>query len=234
MKSWAYTIFFCLLTMSAYGQGSTAFVWEASTSVNYKLGRDWSFNTAIGKRSVWLNQGMIGESGLSGNLAFGEINQFATYKFSPMAKASVGYKFRWLDPSEGFQLFEHRVTQQIAILHRTEVIRLASRIRSEQRFINQNYIQRWRFRFSIDFPLSGETLDAKEFYFLASNEILYEMTTIYRNRWGNRLTSGLGYLFGDVTKVQMSFTFRSDNFTRDNQNRLFIETAAFINIRSKH
>ncbi len=224
----------CFISYSAYAQSTTALVWEASTSVNYKLSKDWSFNSSLAHRTVWLDNKQFGESGLDVRLAFAELNQFATYIIHPKLKASVGYKYRWLEPTEDERLFEHRITQQIAMIHRTQIIRLSSRFRSEQRIFTRSFAQRLRYRFSIDFPLSGESLDRNEFYFLASNEVTYEIRKNHSNPWGNRITSGLGYLFGDVTKLQLSFTYRTDNFTRQSQNRLFVETGLFFNVRSNN
>lgn len=233
MRRWIFLILCYAASSYSYGQSSTAFVWEASTAVNYKLGKDWSFNTSIANRTVWLDNDLIGESGLQGRLAFAEINQFATYKIHPRLKASAGYKYRWLEPTGEGRFFEHRITQQLAMIHRTRVVRLSSRLRSEQRFRSETFAQRLRYRFSVDFPLAGEALDPKEFYFLASNEVTYEIQENRHNSWGNRVSSGLGYLFGDITKLQLSFTYRSDNFTRQTLNRLFVETALFINVHSR-
>jgi hypothetical protein len=233
MKVWIALILNLTASTVLYSQSSTIFVWEASTAVNYSLGKDWSFNTSAAKRSLWLDNDLVGESEIEGRLAFVEVNQFATYQINPKLKTSLGYKYRWLDPTEGGRFFEHRITQQLAMIHRTRVIRLTSRLRSEQRFRNETFAQRLRYRFSIDFPLSGESLNAREFYLLASNEVTYEIQNARPNQWGNRLTSGLGYLFGPVIKIQLSFTYRSGNFTQQTLNRLFVETALFINVQSK-
>ncbi len=208
----------------------TVFVWEASTAVNYKLGKSWSFNTSLATRTIWLNEQTTQGDDFRGELNFGEINQFATYRINPRLKASIGYKYRIVEPTEGRNQHEHRVTQQVAWLHRPEGVRMASRGRLEQRIRNGRLTHRFRYRFSVDFPLSGQTLDAGEFYMLASNEILYESTRFNRNAWGNRFSAGVGYLFGLVTKLQFTAAYRSDNINLWTLNRLFVETSLFINL----
>ena len=208
----------------------TVFVWEASTAVNYKLGKSWSFNTSLATRTILLHAQTLRGDDFRGELNFGEVNQFATYRINPRLKASIGYKYRIVEPTAERNQYEHRVTQQVAWLHRPEGVRMASRGRVEQRIRNGRLAHRFRYRFSVDFPLSGQALDAREFYMLASNEILYESTRGNHNTWGNRFSTGVGYLFGPATKLQFTAIYRSDDINLWTLNRLFVETSLFINL----
>lgn len=232
---WAkiFTLFSLLGPLMASAQIADVYVWEATTAVNYMLNNDWSMNTSIATRTSWPGGSRQGEEGAGGSLTFAEINHFVTYRINPVFKVSLGYKHRRLAPIEATGLYEHRTTQQVAILHTTRVIRLASRLRSEQRFDNQSFRQRLRYRLSVDFPLSGESLDHREFYLMASDEVTYEIRIDSPNPWGNRLSTGIGYLFGEITKLQLGLTYRSENFTRQTVSRLFLESALFINLKSK-
>lgn len=209
----------------------TRFVWEGGAALNYKVTDNWSFNTSIGKRSVWSTVETNGDESFNGELTFLEINHFATYRLNPAVKASAGYKYRWRDPSEGFGEYEHRFTQQLAYTHFNEIVRLVSRLRLEQRIRNESFAHRYRYRISADFPLSGETLNAREFYFVGSNEILFEAVDVDEDTWENRISGSLGYLFNLDLKVELSLTYRLENITRSTEDFLFINTGVFINLK---
>ncbi|MEM8893532.1 MAG: DUF2490 domain-containing protein [Bacteroidota bacterium] len=224
-------LFICCLSPDLRAQQEeTVFVWEAVTSLNYPLDKGWSMNTSLATRTTWLNVTTPANENFEGRLSFAEFNQFATYKVNPFVKLSFGYKYRQIDPAEQSNRHEHRLTQQIAFLHQSEVVRTATRIRSEQRFINGIFSQRFRYRLSMDFPLAGQSLDAKEFYLVASEELLYEFSRQRDNIFGNRISLGLGYLFSQSAKLQVTAMYRTDVSNFQAINRLFIETALFVNL----
>lgn len=209
----------------------TRFVWEGGTSLNYKISNSWSFNTSIGKRSVWSTAETNGDEQFEGHLSFLEVDHFSTYQINPATKASLGYKYRWRDPSEGLGEYEHRITQQVAYTHFKEVIRMVSRLRLEQRIRNESFAMRYRYRLSADMPLSGETLDAREFYLVGSNEILFEAVDVEEDTWEMRTSGSIGYLLNPDLKVELSLTYRMENLTRSIEDFLFINTGVFINLK---
>lgn len=228
------TLILCLcIAQEALSQTETIktrFVWEGGTALNYKVTDNWSFNTSIGKRSVWSTVETNSNEEFEGELAFLEFDHFATYRFNPSTRGSLGYKYRWRDPSEGFGEYEHRITQQLAYTHFKEIIRLVSRLRLEQRIRNESFAMRYRYRLSADLPLSGETLDAREFYLVGSNEILFEAVDVEEDTWESRTSASIGYLFNPDLKLEMSFTYRLENFTGSTEDFLFINTGVFINL----
>lgn len=228
------TLIFCMwVAQKAMAQVQTVktrFVWEGGAALNYKVTDNWSFNTSIGKRSVWSTVETNADEDFSGELTFLEINHFATYRFNPSLKASAGYKYRWRDPTEGFGEYEHRFTQQVAYTHFKEIVRLVSRLRLEQRIRNESFAMRYRYRLSADLPLSGQTLDAREFYLVGSNEILFEAVDVEEDTWESRTSASIGYLFDPNFKLEISFTYRLENFTGSIEDFLFINTGVFINL----
>ena len=209
----------------------TRFVWEGGTSLNYKVSDNWSFNTSVGKRSVWSTAEINGVEQFEGHLSFLELDHFSTYRINPATRASLGYKYRWRDPSEGLGEYEHRITQQVAYTHFKEVVRLVSRLRLEQRIRNESFAMRYRYRISADLPLSGETLNAREFYLVGSNEVLFEAVDVEEDTWEIRTSGSIGYLLNSDLKVELSLTYRMENLTRSIDDFLFINTGIFINLK---
>lgn len=229
------TLILCLwITQEALTQirtTKTRFVWEGGAALNYKVGENWSFNTSIGKRSVWLTVETNGNEEFTGELAFLEVNHFATYRINPDVKVSAGYKYRWRDPSEGLGEYEHRFTQQIAYTHFRKIVRLVSRLRLEQRIGNESFAHRYRYRLSADLPLSGETLDAREFYLVGSTEMLFEAVDVDEDTWETRISSSIGYQFNPDLKAELNLTYRLENITRSIDDFIFITTGVFINLK---
>ena len=212
-------------------QKQTRFVWESMVALNYKIADSWTFNTSLGKRSIWSTVGSNRDSNLRGDFSFVEVNHFATYRINTKIKVSAGYKYRWREPFEGMREYEHRLTQQFAYTHRAEVVRLVSRARAEQRIGNDSFAQRYRYRLSADMPLSGETLDAREFYLVASTEILYEAVDVEINTWENRISGSIGYLITPNLKAELNLTYRLEDITRSTQDFVFIHTNLFVNLK---
>ena len=212
-------------------QRQTRFVWESAAALNYKIADNWTFNTSLGKRSIWSTVRSNNDQKFTGDLAFLEVNHFATYRINTKMKVSAGYKYRWREPFEESGEYEHRLTQQFAYTHFAEIVRLVSRFRTEQRIRNDAFAQRYRYRISADMPLSGETLDAREFYLVASTEMLYEAVDVEINTWENRTAGSIGYQFSPNLKAELNLTYRLENITRSTQDFIFIHTNVFINLK---
>lgn len=194
---------------------------ENNFAINYSI-NSWKLNTSLGHRSV---REKIGES-TSTELAFLEINQFITKKISPKLSISFGYKYR--DINNIIDEIEHRITQQVALVHHKEHFRFVSRLRLEQRFRNQ-FIHRYRYRFSMDVPLNGVKLDSKEFYMVVSNEIILQKVKT-GGRFDNRLSIGVGYVFSQVSKLQLDFTHRMEDLNDEIEHIPFVTTSLLFNI----
>lgn len=221
-------IFLLLIATTALAQDEDLFFWEAETALDYDVADNWSFNTSVGKRSRWYEQVETGETEVQ--LAFVEINQFATYQLNPDVKLSAGYKYRWREPNDEKGLYEHRLTQQISYRHSSEAVRLSSRIRLEQRIRTNNFAQRYRYRLAADFPLSGESIDVNEFYLAFTNEVLLELVKDEMNVWDNRASGTIGYVLNKNLKLQATFTHRWEDIGRENEERIFVATGAYFSL----
>lgn len=213
----AILMFFCCV----YLLHAQEAVMENNLAINYAL-NSWKFNTSFGHRAI---REKVGESS-NNKLAFMEFNQFVTRKINPDLTISIGYKYR--DINNDSEEIEHRLTQQVALIHYNNHIRLVSRLRLEQRFRDQ-FIHRYRYRFSMDMPLSGLKLDSKECYLVASNEIVVQRSSS-SNRVDNRFSAGVGYVFSALAKLQLDFTHRVESINKKAEQIPFLTTSLIFNI----
>jgi hypothetical protein len=217
---------FSFLAIGVLAQESRRLVWEGSAAIDYELIKNFRFNTSIAQRTSFLEDS-------EGNLtefSFLEFNQFLTKKISPTWKVSVGYKYRMVDPIEELDVFEHRLTQQAAFTHIDKRFRLVSRVRLEQRMRSSSFAHRYRYRLSTDFPLSGEKIDAREFFLVFSSEALFEAVSGGLNTWENRLSASLGYAVSNNIKADLTVTYRIEDINLEFETILFISTGLNIKL----
>lgn len=227
MRFFIILILFCGV-YSASAQEDNLFFWEAETAFDYKVADDWRFNTSLGKRSRWYEAAETGQTEVQ--LAFLEINQFATYQLNPDIKLSFGYKYRWEEPNDETGLYEHRLTQQASYRHSSGAFRLSSRVRLEQRIKTNEFAQRYRYRIAGDFPLSGENINTGEFYLAITNEVMVELPNKEPNIWENRASGAIGFVLNENLKLQTTITHRWEDIGQNNVERLFIATGAYFSL----
>jgi len=223
-----------LITLLLVGQvcllnaQSDILFWESSASFDYTASDRITLNSGIGQRSLFLEKE---ENGDSYEQLFYDIDQFATAKVNSSIKISAGYKYRFKRPFDAASLYEHRLTQQLAFSHLKSAVRIVSRVRTEQRFRNNSdFIHRYRYRLSADFPLSGASLDVREFYIVASSEFLLSAQKNVENELDSRLNASLGYVASKIIKLQISLTQRFENFNNATDKRTFLATDIFFNL----
>lgn len=215
---------FALLKVCA--QDRRRMVWEGGVAVDYTIIKNISFNTSLAQRSSFLEDA----EGNFTELSFLEFNHFFTKKVNPALKLSLGYKFRTVEPVEDFEFFEHRLTQQAALTHFERRFRLVSRLRLEQRIRSSTFAHRYRYRLSTDFPLSGEKIDAQEFFLVLSSELLLEIVEEESNTLENRLSGSLGYAISEKIKADLNFTCRIEDINLDVVVVLFVTTGLNIKL----
>ncbi|MFP4089756.1 MAG: DUF2490 domain-containing protein [Cyclobacteriaceae bacterium] len=202
--------------------------WEPDLSYSWKPADRWSFNTSAGGRNTWFSQQ---ENGPEGNYAWEhvEIRLFATYSLFGDNRVGGGYQFRWRDPLESDEFgYEHRTQQQFAFISYTGTRRLSHRIRSEQRIRDIGFIQRFRYRLSYEFPLTGDQIDPGEKYLVLSNEVVYSISDA-PPEIDNRLYLGLGWFFNRQRQLETGLQFRVEAYNTETPEPIFhLNTTYFL------
>ncbi|WP_187262461.1 DUF2490 domain-containing protein [Pontibacter beigongshangensis] len=139
------------------------------------------------------------------------------YNLTANAMITLGYGFIETYPYGGFpaaDIFpEQRIYQQLQLKGNLGRIGLTHRYRQEQRWVQAagtdayTYLNRSRYLLKAVLPLSGPTLDAKEFFLAAYDEIFVGFgENVQRNIFDqNRLYAALGYKLNDAGSVELGY-----------------------------
>lgn len=120
---------------------------------------------------------------------------------------------------------EFRITEQFNIKNSPHSVRYGHRFRAEQRISSVLTIHRLRYRFAIDFPLEGKTLDIGESYMLFSMETLASFSTSLKPFYDLRLRGGIGWRLNQRSNLQISIEYRIGDYTRIAEDVFLLETA---------
>lgn len=132
-----------------------------------------------------------------------DLTVFAARKFRIDQNFAAGYMLRF---HESGQI--HRLRQQWTRVFREYSFRWAYRMAADQTFFpDRAAVYRWRHRFTIELPLSGQEVDPGEFYFKANNEYLFIYTDV-SPQWESRWIPLLGYNLSNRNKIEGGLDYR--------------------------
>lgn len=219
-----------LLPTGAFAQRGPYLQWEPEFSYTRKLAERWSANGKVAVQQTFNEPAGGDEAGRSRyQINFTMVQLFATYTLRPGTQLTGGYAFRFndlLDPEPGR---EHRLMQQLTFLTYPGGTRLAHRFRAEQRFEDQEYTNRWRYRVAYETPLQGDRLDPGEQYLITSNEVLFSFNAHERSG-ANRLYLGMGWYFSKARKLEAGVQYRLNRIgTGKLENVIWLTTAYYLN-----
>lgn len=203
--------------------------WEIAVPVSYTVSERWKMNTTVASRTGFYRQ-VQADNTLDLFVNFLEATQYATYRATHNVSLTGGYRYRSINPTEGSGGREHRLMEQISVIHKRAPIRIASRLRMEQRWQTDIFTHRVRYRFSMDRPLQGEKLDIGEFYGIVSNELVGEFGKDVDTTLENRISVGFGNKWGKSSKLQVEAQIRSDDVFNLPINTFFLMTGFYFNL----
>lgn len=185
---------------------------------DHKVAEKWAIHTEYQLRRVdWLRdpQQQLARLG-------------AVRTLSARVKVSGGYTYfqshRYGQYAEvpGRATPEHRLYEDVSLSDKLGRVGLGHRIRLEQRWLGDRDlsgngpVQRWeyqnriRYQLEAELPLQGATIDDKEFYLTAFDEVFLGFgQNVGQNVFNqNRLSGGLGYQFTDAVKLELSYLYQ--------------------------
>lgn len=126
------------------------------------------------------------------------------YHFSNKAFVTAGYAYvaSYVFESEQKEpeTREHRIWQQFILTNNIGRVKFEHRYRLEQRWINQNYKNRFRYRLMLFIPLNKPKIVKGSLFLGLYDEIFINATDPFFDR--NRLYGALGYQFNKSTSIQ--------------------------------
>lgn len=130
---------------------------------------------------------------------------------------SENYSLKSTNKEDKVGISEHRIFQQFITKQQFSRFYIQHRYRYEQRFIEENFKQRFRYFLSLNVALTKKTLEDKTFYLSAYNEIFLNTEKVIYDR--NRLYGGLGYKLNKNIRFELGYMNQFMNgFSRDQLN----------------
>ncbi len=218
----AFAIVLCSYSVQAQNDFTTFF--EPSFSVNHTVNDTYKVNFATKARNY-----VYRDDEFEFTMRQLELIHFSTYSFNSNHSLSAGIMYRFRENFED-SCNELRLTQQYNYVNRPNVIRFGHRFRTEQRITTEHIIHRFRYRFTMDFPLQGEKLDLGEPYFVANTELLLSVASAELPQLDQRFTAQIGWQWTKNLQFQTGLEYRFEDFNNTTREILFVLTSVVLKI----
>jgi len=193
-------IFACL---SSYAQNQVGIL--PQINIDFSVNKDWKIDSKLEGRQL-LFQNPFPEDRNEAEFERADLELVATRNVSPFNAVGAGYLIRRQDGK-----FLHRFIQQYSISQKLTSSKLSHRFRTDQTFEKDEKIKfRLRYRFSLEKPLQGQTVDPKEFYLKFNNEYFGSLQESKGNLEIRGLAS-LGYSLSDKSQLEIGADYRAED-----------------------
>ncbi len=198
---------------------------QPKIAINYAVTDSYHHNFSLGNRTYIFKDEDF-------NLEPRQLDliHFSNLKTRDNQSLAFGIQYRFREVFDNEKHNELRLTQQYNITSKPRIIRFGHRLRSEQRLLKNLTIHRFRYRFTIDFPLQGEQLDVGETYLVANTEALLNVAKSLQPQFDHRFTANLGWLFNEGTKFQLGVEYRFENYNSQTENIFFALTSLILTL----
>jgi hypothetical protein len=205
--------------MTAFSQIVDDVIVQPALNISWNTGNRWSFNSAIEQRN---------STDGSFEALHIQAAQFASYEVGFYSQIGVGIMYRELfDDSRPEEV---RFTEQYVYTRKYNALKIAHRLRWDQRLRAARTTHRWRYRFSSSLPLNGFATDASEFYLTASLETVFIAERSNRPGYDQRFSIGIGRKISKSLKLQLVTEYRFEDFTSTTERLLFLNLGVYYGI----
>lgn len=221
---WLSAVLFCLISGISTAQSDFTIYSEPEFSLNLDSPNRWSFNFGIGNRNLMMEdeQGKFDARHL-------ELSHFTSYEVGFYSKLSLGLRYRFREVFEDSQHDEIRITQQYGRSKKFDLIKIAHRLRFEQRFREETSF-RSRYEFSVEFPLNGERVDKNEFFMVTDTEALWSIGKEQKPSFEHRVGISVGNEIFKDTTADVGLEYRLDDYNNHPASELFITAGISLSI----
>ncbi len=127
------------------------------------------------------------------------------YHFKPNASATFGYahigNYEYDSERKSPEVEEHRIWQQFLTTNTIGRVKLEHRYRLEERFVEDDFKMRFRYRLMVFVPLNRPIIEAGTLYLGIYDELFINDKRNFFDR--NRLYGGLGYQYANNMHFQV-------------------------------
>lgn len=104
---------------------------------------------------------------------------------------------------------EHRIFQQFILTNKVNRLKFEHRYRLEQRWVNDDFRSRFRYRLMLFLPLNKPTIEKGTVFLGMYDEIFINSTKTFFDR--NRFYTAIGYQINKMTQVQVGHLYQRVN-----------------------
>lgn len=215
---------FLLVSGLAFAQDDLSVFAEPEFSLNIESDSRWSYNFGIGNRDLILQ-----DNHRQFNVQHLELSHFTSYEVGFYSKLSLGIRYRFREMFDDSREDEVRITQQYGRSRKYNRVKVAHRVRFEERF-REHTSFRSRYEFSVEFPLSGDRIDQKEFFMVTDTEALWSIGNEQKPSFEHRFGVSIGNEIFKNTKADFGLEYRLDDYTNDTAGEIFLTTGISLSI----
>ena len=219
-------LLFAIFMLIGYSARSQHFelMAEPDITLNYDPDNRWSYNFEIANR----NLAAVDDDGSTG-VQHVEISHFTSYEVGFYSKLSLGIRYRFREMFDESRHDEVRITEQFGLSKNYNRVKVAHRWRFEQR-LRGNTTFRTRYRFSVQFPLNGDRVDASEFFMVGDTEALWSLGKYEKPDLEHRFGLALGNKIFQNTNADVGLEYRLGNYLLQSEHSLFITAGLTIDL----
>ena len=127
------------------------------------------------------------------------------YHFKPNTSATLGYahigNYEYESEPKSPEVEEHRIWQQFLTTNTIGRVKFEHRYRLEERFVDDDFKMRFRYRLMLFVPLNKPTIETGALYLGVYDELFINDKRNFFDR--NRLYAGLGYQYANNIHFQV-------------------------------
>lgn len=213
-----------ILSLNLKAQENFNILLNPDIAINIKPQSRWSYNFSIANRDE-----IYKDENWNFTAKHLQLSHFTSYEVGFYSKISLGIRYRFREIFNKKNHDEFRIVTQFAHSRKYNTLKTAHRARFEQRIRNTT-IYRWRYRFSLEFPLNGLQVDKKEFFIVTSTELLYSVGAKISPIPENRLSVSLGRDLGNSTNINIGLQYRYGNYFSNSFTDLFFMSGLAVSI----
>jgi len=124
---------------------------------------------------------------------------------------------------------EFRLWEQVTMNNYLDRVKFEHRYRVEQRWLQNGYRNRFRYRLAAAVPINKKKFEAGTFYFSAFDEVFFTNSAPYFER--NRLFAGVGYQFSKHFTLQPGWLNQFDYKNNTHFAKHFFQLTALIELK---
>lgn len=214
----------CLFGLLCHSQDNFESLGESAFAINYKVSSGYHNHFTVRDRYYIFRRDEFRFKNRQIDLV-----HFSTWSLNFNQILSLGIQYRFRENFEEGRN-ELRLSQQYNFTKRNEAVRFGHRFRLEQRIFDKLTILRYRYRFALDLPLSGQKLDVGEAYFIGAIEGLLSQSKKIKPELDYRTTCHFGWLITAKLRLQLGLEYRFEAWNIYTQQSLFLLSSAILNL----